>query len=103
MQEQTKKKLSRVLNVASKVLDVPILLASILIILGLCWILYNSIFASIDLIKNAVGMQAKLFFSGILIGIVYGCLDFVKGFINTFGKTYRHLFNKEKAEKEVQE
>jgi hypothetical protein len=100
MQEKKQLKSVKAPRVVSKIVDVPILFACLFAIGIFAVIIYCSAFQSLQLIQSAVNWQGKIFFFGILASIIWACMGFIGGFINAFGKTYRHLFSKtEKTDK----
>ena len=96
MKQQTKQNLKKVHKVGSKILDIPILLFCFIAIAAFIFILYESIIGNMLLFRGAINLQGKMFFIGILVAIISGCSYYLEGLIRLSGKTFRHLFNKEK-------
>ena len=79
----------------SKALDVFILIGSILILLFACFMALGSIKVSAQLITNAVGTDAKLFYGTLLLALVFAITNLIERFVNTFAVAYKNIFQKQ--------
>lgn len=81
-------------TVVSKIIDVPIMALSLVAVGVFAVIIYFSAETVIGLVQYSTDWKSKIFFFGVLAAIIWGCMGFAQGFINVFGKTYRHFFTK---------
>lgn len=76
----------------SIIVDILIAFASLFAIFIFLLVLYHSIYYCLDLVVASQTLRAKMFFTGLLIAIVAGTLDFTQVFINSFAKSFRDIF-----------
>ena len=72
-------------------LDVCICFASVFCLGMILFALYHSLTFWVSLFEATVGIKAKMFWVGIILGICAGCFYFIEIFIREFARAWRRL------------
>lgn len=93
--------MAKIIKILSRILDVPILIFYAFGVAMLIFILYHSLGALSDLSVDAVNLQSKMLFVGLMLAVAAAVMKFGEDFIHGFAKTLRHLMGREEESKEA--